>query len=121
MEWLFPSCHNYWIVCHLCRDDGHPFLAYSPKTTKDFSEPFRAFLGGILPVLIDTYIESSTFNPNMQFDTIVGDTDDARLPEDTNDRSGAYLRNSSRGGASEPQMTCYVLALVLITLSLSLG
>ena len=50
MEWLFLSCHNYWIVCRLARDadDSHPYLAYSPEITiKDSSEPFRAFLGAI--------------------------------------------------------------------------
>ena len=103
MKWQFPTGHNYWIESRLCRDDGHPFLAYSPKiTTKDSSEPFRAFLGAILSVLKGVYIEPSTFNPNMQFHTIVEDTVDGPLPEHTNDHSGAYLHNSSKGGANEP-------------------
>lgn len=41
----------------------------------------------------------------MQFGTIVKGTDDSPLPEDTNDHSGAYPHNSSKGGANEPQMT----------------
>src|SRR5882757_9201571 len=45
--WLFLTCHNYWIVCRLVRDDDHPFLAYSPRN----------------------YIEPSTFNQDMQLDT----------------------------------------------------
>ena len=29
MEWLFLTCHNYWIVCRLVRDDEHPFEHFS--------------------------------------------------------------------------------------------
>ena len=31
MEWLFLSCHNYWIVYRFVRDDDHPYLAYSSE------------------------------------------------------------------------------------------
>jgi hypothetical protein len=109
MEWLFLTCHNYWIVCRLVRDDDHPFLAYSPKISiKDSSEPFRAFLGAILSVLKGAHIEPSTFNPDMQLDTIIEDTDEGPLPEDDiDDHSGAYPGGSSKGGATEPPMTRY--------------
>ena len=110
MEWLFLTCHNYWIVCRLVKDDDHPFLAYSPKISiKDSSEPFRAFLGAILSVLKDTHIEPSTFNPDMQLDIIIGDTNGGLLSEDTiHDHPGASPGSSSKGGASEPPTTRYL-------------
>jgi hypothetical protein len=109
MEWLFLTCHNYWIVCRPVKDDDHPFLAYSPRISiKDSSEPFRAFLGAILSVLKDAHIEPSTFNPDMQLDIIIEDTDEGLLPEDNiDDRPGAYPGSSSKGGASEPPTTRY--------------
>jgi hypothetical protein len=104
MEWLFLTCHNYWIVCRLVKDDDHPFLAYSPKISiKDSSEPFRAFLGAILSVLKDAHIEPSTFNPDMQLDIIIGDTNEGLLLEDNvHDHSGAYPSSSSKDGVTEP-------------------
>jgi hypothetical protein len=109
MEWLFHTCHNYWIVCRLVRDDDRPFLAYLPKISiKDSSEPFRAFLGTILSVLKGAYIEPSTFNLDLQLDAIIEDTDESHLPEDDiDDRPGAYPGISSKGGTTEPQMTRY--------------
>ena len=81
MEWLFLTCHNYWIVCRLVKDDRHPFLAYSPKISiNDSSQPFRAFLGAILSVLNGVEIEPSTFNPNIQLDTITEDIDTTEPP-----------------------------------------
>ena len=106
MEWLFLTCHNYWIVCRLVRDDDHPFLAYSPKISiEDSSEPFRAFLGAILSVVKGAPIEPSTFSPDMQLDTIMEDEDEGPLPEGDIDGSGAYTGSSSNGSASVPPMT----------------
>jgi len=100
MEWLFLTCHNYWIVCRLVRDDDHPFLAYSPIVSiKDSSEPFQAFLGANLSVLKGEGIEPSTFNPDMQLDTIIEETNEGPPPED--DIGGS----SSKAGATEPPMT----------------
>jgi hypothetical protein len=98
MEWLFFSCHNYWIVCRLVRDDDHPYLAYSPKfTIKDSSEPFRAFLGAILSVVKDVPVERSAYNSDMELDIIEEEEDDGPLPEDDiGDDSGAY--HGSSGG-----------------------
>ena len=106
MEWLFLTCHNYWIVCRLVRHDDHPFLAYSPQISiKDSSEPFRAFLGTILSVLEGAHIEPSTFNPNMQLDIIIEDRE-GLLPEDNvGDCPGAHPGSSSKGGASESPTT----------------
>ncbi|KAM6496456.1 hypothetical protein JOM56_009162 [Amanita muscaria] len=74
MEWLFLTCHNYWIVCRLVRDDDHPFLAYSPMINiEDSSVPFRALLGAILSVVKKVSVQPSEFNPHMAFDTIVED------------------------------------------------
>lgn len=85
MEWLFLTCHNYWIVCHLVRDDDHPFLVYSPKiSVEDSSEPFRAFLGTILSVTKGVPVESSIFDPRMQFDAMTEEDKDP-LPEDESD------------------------------------
>jgi|SRR6266852_2409652 len=97
MEWLFLTCHNYWIVCRLVKDDNNPFLAYSPKISiEDSSEPFRAFLGAISSVMKGAHIEPSTFNPDMQLDTVI---------EDTDDNSGAYPGGSIKGGTTEPPMS----------------
>ena len=106
MEWLFLTCHNYWIVCRLVSDDNHPFLAYSPKISiKDSSEPFRALLGAILSVLNGTHIEPSTFDPDMELDTITEDTDEGPLSEhDIDDCSGAYQGGSCQS-TTEPLVT----------------
>ena len=101
MEWLFLSCHNYWIVCRLVKDDDHPYLAYSPEISiKDSSEPFRAFLGAILSVVEDVPVEASAYSSNVQLDTIEEEEEDGPSPEDDfDDGSGAY-RGSSGGGAA---------------------
>ena len=73
MEWHFLSCHNYWIVCRLARDDddSHPYLAYSPEITiKDSSEPFRVFLGVILSVVKDVPVESSAYSSDVELGII---------------------------------------------------
>jgi hypothetical protein len=96
MEWLFLSCHNYWIVCRLVRDDDHPYLVYSPEITiKDSSEPFRAFLGAILSVVKDVPVERSAYSSDMELDIIEEEENDGPLPEDD---SGAY-QGSSGGRA----------------------
>ena len=60
------SCHNYWIVCRLVRDDDHPFLAYSPMISiEDSSVPFRALLGAVLSIVKNIAVEPIKFNPNM--------------------------------------------------------
>ena len=93
MEWLFLSCHNYWIVCRLVRDDDYPYLVYSPEiTVKDSSEPFRAFLGAILSVVKDVPVERSAYSSNMELDIIEEE-------DDIDDDSGAY-RGSSGGKAT---------------------
>ncbi|KAH9049838.1 hypothetical protein EDB84DRAFT_1555805 [Lactarius hengduanensis] len=52
MEWVFLTCHNYWVVFRLVSNNDDPFLAFSPMCSiEDSSEPFRAFLGAILSVL----------------------------------------------------------------------
>ncbi|SRR6266550_1422027 len=81
MEWLFLSCHNYWIVCRLVKDEDHPFLAYSPITSiENSSEPFQAFLGAILSVIKGVAVVPSTFDPDME----------RILREDIDDSLGAY-------------------------------
>ena len=96
MEWLFLTCHNYWIVCRLVRDDDHPYLVYSPEISiKDSSQPFRAFLGAILSVVKGVPVESSAYSPDMGLDTIEEDEDDIA------DSSGLYHGSSSRGAATD--------------------
>lgn len=101
MEWLFLSCHNYWIVCRLVRNDDHPYLAYSPEIPiKDSSEPFRAFLGAILSIVKDVPVERSAYSSDMELDIIEEEEDDGPLPEDDiDDDSGAY-QDSSGGRAT---------------------
>jgi len=104
MDWLFLSCHNYWIVCRLVRDDDHPYLAYSPEITiKDSSEPFRAFLGAILSVVKDVPVERSAYSSDMELDIIEEEEDDSPLPEDDiDDDSGAYQGSSGGRATSHP-------------------
>ncbi|KAH9042056.1 hypothetical protein EDB85DRAFT_1857198 [Lactarius pseudohatsudake] len=71
MEWLFLTCHNYWVVFRLVSNNDDPFLAFSPMCSiEDSSEPFRAFLGAILSVLDGAPVQASEFNPAMVLDTI---------------------------------------------------
>lgn len=86
MEWMFYSCHNYWIVCRLVRrDDGESFLAYSPcSSIENSSEQFRAFLGAVLSVQNAVPVETSTFDPEMKLDDISGEMESAPFPEDDN-------------------------------------
>ena len=71
-EWLFLTCHNYWIVIRLVtRDNAPPFLAISPLITmEDSSVPFRAFLGAILSVVEGRVIEASVFDGPQGLDAI---------------------------------------------------
>jgi hypothetical protein len=102
MEWLFLTCHNYWIVCRLVSDQNHPYLVYSPKISiKDSSEPFRAFLGAVLSVVKDVPVESSAYSLNMQLDTIEEDEDNGPEPEDDiYDDPGGYPGSSGRGAVT---------------------
>jgi hypothetical protein len=107
MEWLFITCHNYWIVCRLVRDDDHPFLAYSPKISiEDSSEPFRAFLGAVLSATKGVSVESSAFSPDMQLDTIIEDEGEGDSYEGGIDGgSGACQGSSSKTSATDPPVT----------------
>jgi hypothetical protein len=108
MEWMFLSCHNYWIVCRLVKDDDRPFLAYSSITSiEDSSEPFQVFLGAILSVIKGIPVEPSAFNTDIELDTIIEEDEDwGPLPEDEiGDSSGMYPINSSKGTATAPPLT----------------
>jgi hypothetical protein len=66
MEWLFLTCHNYWIVCRLVRHDDHPFLAYSPRVSiENSSKPFLAFLGCVLSGTQGAAVAPSPFKLDM--------------------------------------------------------
>ncbi|KAH9004932.1 hypothetical protein EDB86DRAFT_3186805 [Lactarius hatsudake] len=110
MEWLFLTCHNYWVVCRLVSNDGNPFLAYSPLCSiEDSSEPFRALLGAILSVLKGAPVQASEFNPAMVPDTIptIPEKEEGgSSPEDdVDDGSGEYWGSSTTNISSEPPMT----------------
>jgi hypothetical protein len=107
MEWLFLTSYSHWIVCRLVRDDNNPYLAYSPGITiQESSEPSRAFLGAILSVVKDVPVESSTYNPNIQLDTIEEEQNDGPLPEyDIDDGPGEYQGSSGRGADTGSPMT----------------
>ncbi|KAH9066452.1 hypothetical protein EDB87DRAFT_1554143, partial [Lactarius vividus] len=94
MEWLFLTCHNYWIVCRLVKGikKTQPFLAYSPSySIENNSQPFRAFLGAILSTLNGVPVRPSVYNSRMRLDRIPEDREDGPLPEDDIDDSlGAY-------------------------------
>ena len=93
MEWLFLTCHNYWIVCRLVKRDNIPFLAYSPKISiENSTEPFRALLGALLSDLEGASVEPSTFT-----DPVLGTIPEKEPPsegppseDDADDGSGPY-------------------------------
>ncbi|KAH9986750.1 hypothetical protein BJV74DRAFT_878456 [Russula compacta] len=86
MQWLFLTCHNYWIVCHS-------------------SEPFRVFLGAILSVVNNVPVESSAYNPNIQLDTIKEEQDDDPSPEYGSPMTRSHDRNSRGNTMSELLVT----------------
>jgi hypothetical protein len=110
MEWLFLSCHNYWIVCRLVKDDNHPFLAYSPLTSiENTSEPYRAFLGAILSDIKGIAVAPSPFNPDMELDSVVEEDKD-KVPgippqDDIDHGSGGFPDSSSTGTARDLSLT----------------
>ncbi|KAH9042052.1 hypothetical protein EDB85DRAFT_1856993 [Lactarius pseudohatsudake] len=96
MEWLFLTCHNYWIICRLVSDDDNPFLAYSQICSiKGSSEPFRAFLGAILSVQKSAPVQASEFNPAMVLDNIPEEVDSRPSPEDDDDHGSGEYQGSS--------------------------
>ena len=106
MEWFFITCHNYWIVCRLVRDDHRPFLAYSPMISiDDSSVPFRALLGAILSVVKKIPVEPTEFNPNMELDTLVQKQAEGPLPEDDIDYGSAYSPSLGEEIANDPPNT----------------
>ena len=137
MEWLFITCHNYWIVCRLVRDDHHPFLAYSPMISIDGSSvPFRALLGAILSVIKKVPVEPTEFNPNMKLDTLVKEQDERPSAKDDIDDGSPYSASSGEEIANDPPNTrarhrtgqrraeswlmvcpCLLLPVILLTLS----
>ncbi|KAH9179320.1 kinase-like domain-containing protein [Lactarius sanguifluus] len=107
MEWLFLTCHNYWIICRLVSDDDNPFLAYSHICSiKDSSEPFRAFLGAILSVQEGASVQASESNPAMVLDIIPEEVDSRPSSEDDTDHgSGEYQGSSATNIPSSVPMT----------------
>ncbi|KAH9039312.1 hypothetical protein EDB85DRAFT_2287134 [Lactarius pseudohatsudake] len=105
MEWMFLTCHNYWIVCRLVSDDDNPFLAFSPMfSIEGSSEPFRAFLSAILSVLDGAPVQASKFNPTLVLD-IIPEEDDGPFEDDVDDGSGEYRGRSTTNISSTPPMT----------------
>ncbi|KAF8274292.1 hypothetical protein EI94DRAFT_1768825 [Lactarius quietus] len=94
MEWMFLSCFNYWIVCRLIRrDNGEPFLAYSPShSMENSSEIFRAVLGDILSVQNGVPVQTSAFDPGMEFDDI---SEEKYFPLEGNIAGSSGARSSS--------------------------
>ena len=106
MEWLFITCHNYWIVCRLVRDDHHPFLAYSPMISiDDSSVPFRALLGAILSVVKKVPAEPTEFNPRMKFDALVKEQDEGPSADDDIDDGSPYSASSGEEIMKNPPNT----------------
>ncbi|KAH9066864.1 hypothetical protein EDB87DRAFT_1678702 [Lactarius vividus] len=85
MEWLFLTCHNYWIICRLVSDDDNPFLAFSPM----FSAP----------------VQASEFNPTMVLNIIPEEGDGGPFEDDIDDGSREYRGCSTTNISSTPPMT----------------
>ncbi|EDR11560.1 uncharacterized protein LACBIDRAFT_313890 [Laccaria bicolor S238N-H82] len=106
MEWLFITCHNYWVVCRLVRDDHHPFLAYSPMISIDHSSvPFRALLGAIMSVVRNVPVEPNEFNPNMELDTLFEQQDEGPSPTDDIDDGSPNSASSGEEIANDSSNT----------------
>ena len=92
-EWLFLTCHNYWIVFRLVREGTQPaFLAFSPLVTMEDSVPFRAFLGAILSIGREVIVEASVFDGQI-LDTIDEEKDEeesSSTSDDADDGPGEY-------------------------------
>ena len=103
MEWLFLTCHNYWIVLRLVKGGRKPpFLAFSPLITmEDSSVPFRAFLGAVLSVVTGGVVGASVFNETL--DTVQGEAlDEEGFPSsgsDGDDSLGEYRGPSGEESA----------------------
>ena len=125
MEWLFITCHNYWIVCRLVRDDHHPFLAYSPMISiDDSSVPFRALLGAILSVVKKVPVERTEFTPNMKLDTLVeakDDIDDGSSSREEIANDPPNTRNRHRTSQREAESGLMVCPCLLSTVSCHLS
>jgi len=108
-EWLFLSCHNYWIVFRLVKEDSEPaFLTFSPLITmEDSSVPFRAFLGAILSVVKGVVVEASVFDDSQILDTIDEEEveEESSSTSDADHGSGEYRGRSGQGSGSGP-ITC---------------
>src|ERR1700677_2857619 len=97
MEWLFLTCHNYWVAFRLDLNDGEPFLAYSPSyTIQDSSEPFRALLGAILSVKREVSVQASVLHPYTDIGIIPEEVDEGPFPEDDMDDGSGEYRDRSR-------------------------
>ncbi|KAH9015000.1 hypothetical protein EDB84DRAFT_1277475, partial [Lactarius hengduanensis] len=124
VEWLFLTCHNHWIVCHLVKGikKKEPFLAYSLSCSiKNNSEPFQAFLGAILSTLNGVPVQPSIHNTQTRLVQIPEDREGGPLPEDgVGDSSGAYQGSSRTEGQLFHQGGQLPIPMqVLITLSSS--
>jgi len=120
-EWLFLSCHNYWVVFRLVKEDSQSaFLAFSPLITmkEDSSVPFRAFLGAILSVSNEAVVGASVFDnsqnlPTMDEEQGEGEGEgEEESPSssgssfDADDGSGEYRGRSGQGSAGSGPITC---------------
>ncbi|KAF8351826.1 hypothetical protein F5887DRAFT_1068226 [Amanita rubescens] len=106
MEWLILTCHNYWIVCHLVRDDHDPFLAFSPTISiEDSSKPFRALFGAILSVVKTVPVAPSFFNREMELDIVLEEQDEGPLPENDINDGSAYSPSSEEEMTNDPPNT----------------
>jgi hypothetical protein len=103
MEWLFLTCHNYWIVFRLVSDNDHPHLVYSPEISiENSSAPFRAFIGAILSVVKGVAVQSSAYSSDMEFDTINGEeVEDGSTPKDAISHDAGTCQRST-GSTNRP-------------------
>jgi hypothetical protein len=63
------------------RDGDNPYLVSPKISIQESSEPFRVFLGAILSVVKSVNVVSSTYDPNIELDTIEEKQDDDPLFE----------------------------------------
>ena len=109
-EWLFLTCHNYWVVFRLVKgNDKSAFLAFSPLLTMEGSSvPFRAFLGAILSVVKGVAVGASVFDRNQPLNTIDEEEveEESSSTSDADDGSGEYRARPGQGPVGPGLTTC---------------
>jgi hypothetical protein len=93
LQWLFLTCHNFWIIFRLTKVGDDMILAYSPMLDISSSSiPFRAYLGAVLSAVRGFPVNPTVITVGTILDTLPEeDEGEDSTPEDMDDDgSGEY-------------------------------